>query len=148
MVRSVLLSPEPSVLDGLLLLLVDCAGDVMHCFELCAREGVEHVGHPLSLDGFDGVVHSGPAGLEGLAAELAPESLQRSDYLILLQAAEREVLEVAVDVSAGDEGVVVALDDEAELDVVVLLHELPEGGRDQRLPHSRRAASEVAEVDR
>ena len=148
MVRCVLLPPEASVNHGLLPLLVVRARNVVHCLQLCPRERVEHVGHPLALHRFDRVVHSGPAGLEGLAAELAPESLQRSDYLILLQAAEWEVLEVAVDVSAGDEGVVVALDDEAELDVVVLLHELPERGRDQRLPHSRRAASEVAEVDR
>ena len=60
----------------------------MHCFELCAREGVEHVGHPLSLDGFDGVVHSRPAGLEGLAAELIPEFLKGGEYLMLLETSE------------------------------------------------------------
>ena len=148
MVRRVPLPAEARVDHRLLPLLVVRPRNVVHRLELGPREGVEHVGHPLALNRFDRVVHSGPAGLERLAAQLVPEPVQRREYLILLQTAEREVLEVAVDVCAGDEGVVVALDDEVELDVVVLLHELLEGGRDQRLPHPRRAAAEVAEVDR
>lgn len=42
---------------------------------------------------------------------------------------------------------VVALDDEVELDVLVLLHEVLEGGRDERLAHAGGAAAEVAEVE-
>jgi hypothetical protein len=42
---------------------------------------------------------------------------------------------------------VVALDDEVELDVLVLPHEVLELGRDECLTHAGRATAEVTEVE-
>lgn len=119
----------------------------MDCFEFCPWEGVEHVGHPLPLYGFDRMIHSRPAGFERFPTELAPQPRKNWHNLLLWDTPKRNILEIAIDVCASDEGMMIALDDEVKLDVLVLLHEAFEGGRDQSVADSSRAASEVAEVE-
>lgn len=119
----------------------------MDCFEFCPWEGVKHVGHPLPLDGFDRMVHSRPAGFERFPTELVPQPRKNWHNFLLWDTPKRNILEIAIDVCASDEGMMIALDDEVKLDMLVLLHEAFEGGRDQSVADSSRAASEVAEVE-
>lgn len=130
-VRRVPILEEALLQHELLLLAVHRTRNVMHSLEFGPWEGVEHVGHPLPLDGFDRMVHSWPAGLEGFPTQLVPQSGKGRHNFLLGHAPQRNVLEIAVDVCAGDEGMMIALDDEIKLDVLVLLHEAFEGRRDQ-----------------
>lgn len=99
----------------------------MHCLQLGSGEGVEHVGHPLSLDRFDGMIYSWSAGFERFPSKLISQSCKSRHNFLFRYAPQRNILEIAIDVCAGDKGMIIALDDEVKLDVLVLLHEAFEG---------------------
>jgi hypothetical protein len=67
-------------------------------------------------------------------------------YLCGGQTAQRHVFQVSVEVGRGDEGVVVTLDDEVEINVLVVKHEVFELLGDKGLADACRTTPEIAEV--
>jgi hypothetical protein len=63
-VSRVSLLTEPGIDDCFFLLLEDCTRDMVHLLQFCSGIGIEHVGHPFSLDGFDRMVYPGATGFK------------------------------------------------------------------------------------
>jgi hypothetical protein len=56
------------------------------------------------------------------------------NYLVLLKASQRNVLEITVDIGTSYEGMMISFDDEVKFDVIVVGDEGFERGRDEGLP--------------
>lgn len=100
----------------------------MNFLELGSRVCVEHVRHPLALYRLDRVEDSWPTRCIRFSSQLIPKFIQCKQYLFLLKASKRHILEVAVDVCPCDERMMISFNDEIEVDMFVFLHELLQGG--------------------
>jgi hypothetical protein len=109
----------------------------VHGLELSSGEGVEHIGHPLALNGLDGMIDSRPTCLKRFSSKLIPQFLKGLNDFLPFQTSQGNVLQIAVDVCTSDEGVMVTFDDEVEFDVLVILHERFKRGRYKGFPDSR-----------